>query len=131
MTELSRRDKATLWQRAADIEADRRPTGPSPEARLEAVAEAVEALHTELRRLQERYGVELWRLLELANMEPWLNKKELAYYYKCSTRTAERWVAEGIPHAQVAGAVKFKLSAAEPWLEDNGHLVRHGEWLRP
>jgi hypothetical protein len=33
-------------------------------------------------------------------------------------------MAEGMPHAKIAGRIKFKASEVETWLEQNGHLER-------
>jgi hypothetical protein len=56
--------------------------------------------------------------------EPWLTKRELAEHLKCSVRSIETALAEGMPHAVIFGRVKFRASEVEPWLEDHGHLRR-------
>lgn len=63
---------------------------------------------------------------ELVALEPWLDKKALAEYLGCSVRWIEYRRAEGMPHAMIAGRVKFKVSAVEPWLADHGYLRDEG-----
>ena len=61
---------------------------------------------------------------DLVHLEPWLDKKRLEEYLACS----ERWIVdrmrEGMPHAKIAGRIKFKASEVEPWLEENGYMER-------
>jgi hypothetical protein len=61
---------------------------------------------------------------DLLKLEPWLNKKGLEEYLACSERWIEGRMAEGMPHAKIAGRIKFKTSEVEPWLEENGHMER-------
>jgi hypothetical protein len=60
----------------------------------------------------------------LTRQEPWLDKRGLASHLACSVRSVETALAEGLPHAVIFGRVKFQVSAAEPWLEERGYLVR-------
>lgn len=66
-------------------------------------------------------------MTKLVALEPWLTKKELAKQLGCGVRYIEYRQAEGMPHAVIAGRVKFRQSEAEGWLEQHGHLVRCGE----
>jgi hypothetical protein len=63
----------------------------------------------------------------VVSLEPWLTKRQLADQLGCGVRFIEYRQAEGMPHALIAGRVKFRQSEAEAWLEEHGHLVRHGE----
>jgi hypothetical protein len=59
--------------------------------------------------------------------EPWLDKKEAAKFWACSPRRIEYAVQEGMPHAIIFGKVKLRISEAEPWLLQHGHLELRGE----
>ena len=63
----------------------------------------------------------------IAHLEPWLDKKGLAAHLGCGVRFLEYRLADGLPHAIIAGRVKFRASEAECWLEEHGHLERRGE----
>lgn len=60
---------------------------------------------------------------EILHLEPWLDKAGLAEFLgNCSERWIEYRMKEGMPHAMIAGRVKFKASAVEPWLAEHGHM---------
>jgi hypothetical protein len=61
---------------------------------------------------------------DVAHLEPWLAKAQLAEYLACSERWIEEKMAEGMPHAKIAGRIKFKVSEVEPWLEEKGYMER-------
>jgi hypothetical protein len=61
--------------------------------------------------------------------ERWLGKRDLAKHLSCSVRWIELRMAEGMPHALIAGRVKFRVSEAQPWLVEHGHIERRGEQL--
>jgi hypothetical protein len=61
---------------------------------------------------------------EVANREPWLDKKRLILHLSCSERWIEYRMEEGLPHARIAGRVKFRISEVERWLEQHGYLER-------
>lgn len=46
-----------------------------------------------------------------------LTKKQLAAYLRCSTKSVERRVSEGMPSFMVGGLRRFRLSDVEAWLE--------------
>jgi len=47
-------------------------------------------------------------------MEKLLDKKEVASYFKVSTKTIENWVEKkGLNETKVGGAVRFKISDVE------------------
>ena len=60
----------------------------------------------------------------LDGAEPWLDKRQLAAQFSCSVRWVERCMAEGAPHAHIAGKAKFRASEFERWLHVHGHI----EW---
>lgn len=62
----------------------------------------------------------------VVHLEPWLDKRALAAHLGCSVRWVEGRQAEGMPHAVIAGRIKFRASEVEPWLEERGHLERRG-----
>ena len=62
----------------------------------------------------------------MSTTEPWLDKRALAEHLSCSIRSIQTALADGMPHAIIFGRVKFRVSEVEPWLEDQGHLVRAG-----
>lgn len=64
--------------------------------------------------------------MTVATLEPWLDKKGLAAHLGCGVRWIETRMAEGLPHAMIAGRVKFRPSEVEPWLEQHGHIERRG-----
>lgn len=49
-------------------------------------------------------------------MEAWVTKKQLAGYFKFSTRWVEKRVCEGLPHAQFGAQKRFRISECEAWL---------------
>ena len=63
-------------------------------------------------------------MADLLYLEAWLDKHGLAEHLKCS----ERWIVsrmdDGMPHARIAGRVKFRASEVEAWLESHGYLER-------
>lgn len=61
-----------------------------------------------------------------AYLEPWLDKKGLADHLECSVRWIEKRQVEGMPHALIAGRIKFRASEVEPWLEVHGFMERRG-----
>jgi len=61
---------------------------------------------------------------DVAHLEPWLTKAQLAEYLACSERWIEIRMSEGMPYAKIAGRIKFKASEAEAWLERTGHMER-------
>jgi hypothetical protein len=61
---------------------------------------------------------------EVVYLEPWLGKNGLAEYLGCSERWIEYRMSEGMPHAMIAGRIKFRPSECERWLEQQGHLER-------
>lgn len=63
----------------------------------------------------------------MSALEPWLDKKAAAEFWACSQRSLDYAVKEGMPHAIVFGKVKFRVSEAEPWLEEHGRLLRRGD----
>ena len=63
--------------------------------------------------------------------EAWLTKRELADHLKCSVRSIETALAEGMPHAIIFRHVKVRVSEVEPWLEERGHLKRIGPHSDP
>jgi hypothetical protein len=56
--------------------------------------------------------------------ERWLDRRALAEHLGCSVRSVELRMADGMPCWKVMGRVKFRVSEVEPWLRDNGHIVR-------
>lgn len=64
--------------------------------------------------------------MTVAFLEPWLDKRHLAEHLDCSIRWIEGRMDQGMPHAVIAGRVKFRPSEVEPWLEAHGHLERRG-----
>lgn len=62
--------------------------------------------------------------VDVAHLEPWLDRQALAEYLGCSVRSVEQRMAEGMPVWKVMGRVKFKVSEVEPWLEENGYMER-------
>jgi hypothetical protein len=54
--------------------------------------------------------------------ECWLDKRHLAEYLDCSPRWVIARYEEGMPCKMIAGRLKFKVSEAEPWLEEHGHI---------
>lgn len=50
--------------------------------------------------------------------EPWVTPQRLADYFGVSTRTVQRWKAEGLPCLERRGVVRFRCSVAESWLRD-------------
>lgn len=61
---------------------------------------------------------------DLLQLEPWLDKAAMAEYLGCGERWLEYRAKEGMPHAVIAGRIKFRPSECEPWLEDRGHFER-------
>lgn len=64
--------------------------------------------------------------MTVAQLEPWLDKKALGEHLGCKVRWIEYRMAEGLPHAMIAGRVKFRASEAEVWLAEHGHIERRG-----
>ncbi|HMJ02278.1 MAG TPA: hypothetical protein VK506_05015 [Conexibacter sp.] len=64
---------------------------------------------------------------EFVKLEPWLDKAGLCAYLACSEKWIELRMTEGMPHARIAGRIKFRVSEVEPWLEARGHLERIGD----
>jgi hypothetical protein len=56
--------------------------------------------------------------------EPWLTKAAAAEFWGCSERSIELAMERGMPHARIFGRPKFRPSEVEPWLEENGLLIR-------
>lgn len=54
--------------------------------------------------------------------EPYLDKKGLAAFFRCSVRTIEVWVAAGAPIPLVAGSRIGRASEVEAWAKANGHF---------
>ena len=46
---------------------------------------------------------------------PLLSKKQLARHFRCSERTIERMVSQGLPSEMIEGARYFRLQAATEW----------------
>jgi hypothetical protein len=61
---------------------------------------------------------------DVVRLEPWLAKAQLAEYLACSERWIEVRMTEGMPHARIAGRIKFRASDVERWLEENGYMER-------
>lgn len=66
-------------------------------------------------------------MTDLARLEPWLDKRGLAAYLGCSYRFVEERKRDGMPHAIIAGRLKFRPSEVEPWLQAHGYFQRGGE----
>lgn len=64
---------------------------------------------------------------ELVQLEPWLDKRGMCDYLKCSPRWLADRMVEGLPRARIAGRVKFRASECERWLAERGHLEREGD----
>lgn len=62
---------------------------------------------------------------DVVALEPWIDRRGLADYLGCSVRWLEDRQKDGIPHAILAGRIKYKVSRVEPWLEANGYLKVH------
>lgn len=58
--------------------------------------------------------------------EAWLDKRGLASHFACGVRWIEERMAEGMPHARIAGKAKFRVSEAEAWLGEHGFIERRG-----
>jgi hypothetical protein len=63
----------------------------------------------------------------VAALEPWKDKRELADHLGCSPRWISYRAAEGMPHSIIAGRVKYKVSLVEPWLEARGLITHKGD----
>lgn len=87
-------------------------------AERELVLDRLEAIERQLAGLGERLAV--------AQLEPWLTKRQLADHLAVSTRWLDARVAEGMPHRPIAGANKFQLTAAESWLIRHGYIEESG-----
>lgn len=57
----------------------------------------------------------------------WLDKRQFAERLSCSVRWIGYRLAEGMPHARIAGRVKFDPALAERWLEEHGYIDRRGD----
>jgi hypothetical protein len=62
----------------------------------------------------------------VAQLEPWLTKKQLAERLGCGIRFLGYRMTEGLPHP-IAGRMKFRQSEAEAWLEAHGHPEHKGD----
>jgi hypothetical protein len=73
-------------------------------------------------------GEFMWRqtrpLIDAPESERWLDKRALAAHYSVSVRTVEEWQHDGMPHAVIAGRVKYHASEAERWLTEQGLIER-------
>lgn len=61
------------------------------------------------------------------HLERWLGKRDMADHLGCGVRWLELRMADGMPHALIAGRVKMRVSEVTPWLEEHGHLERRGD----
>lgn len=66
-------------------------------------------------------------MADVGYLEPWLDKRALAAHLGCSVSFVEKRMADGMPHAVIAGRCKFRASQIEPWLEQHGHLQQRGD----
>lgn len=66
-------------------------------------------------------------MAEIVHLEPWLGKAALAKHLDCGVRWIELRQAEGMPHAIIAGRIKYRVSEVEPWLEARGYIERRGD----
>lgn len=57
----------------------------------------------------------------------WHDKTMIADHFVSSVSWIEKRMAEGMPHAVIAGRPKFKPAECEPWLEEHGYLVWKGD----
>ena len=64
---------------------------------------------------------------KVAQLEPWLTKRQLAEQLAVSPRWLDARVAEGMPRRLIAEAHKFRVSEVERWLKRNGYLEEAGE----
>jgi len=48
---------------------------------------------------------------------PWLRETEAAAYARVSTRTIQRWMANGLPHYAVGGIVLFRSKDLDRYVE--------------
>ena len=64
--------------------------------------------------------------MTVTHLDPWLDKRGLADHLGCGVRWIEYRAAEGMPHAVIAGRVKFRAGEVEEWLEARDLLVRRG-----
>lgn len=56
--------------------------------------------------------------------EPYLSKQALAEHYAMSVRWVEKRIADGLPVADYMDKrPRFRLSEADAWLRENGHLA--------
>lgn len=58
------------------------------------------------------------RIARRPELECWITTRELADYLGFSTKWVSRRVAEGMPHTQMGGRLRFKASQVEAWLAD-------------
>jgi hypothetical protein len=65
--------------------------------------------------------------VEVATLEPWLDKKGIAEHFACSVRWIERRMEDGMPHAHIAGRAKFRVSEVGRWLDAHVEITRKGE----
>jgi hypothetical protein len=54
--------------------------------------------------------------------EPWIDKRALASCLGFSKRWVEQRTSEGMPSRLMGGQRRYRLSVAESWLRENGHL---------
>ena len=60
--------------------------------------------------------------MTISQLEPYLDKRELAAHYGVGVRTVERWLQEGMHSAKIVGKRKFRLSVVDPWLRRAGYI---------
>ena len=53
----------------------------------------------------------------MADLEPWLTRKQLAAHLGFSVRWVDLRVRDGMPSLKMRGERRFKASAVERWLE--------------
>jgi phage terminase Nu1 subunit (DNA packaging protein) len=49
--------------------------------------------------------------------EPWVRASRIAEHFGVSTRTVQRWRAEGAPCLVIGGSVRYRISVVETWWE--------------
>lgn len=54
----------------------------------------------------------------MSHQGPVLTKQQLAVYLRCSTKTIERRMREGMPSFKVGGLRRFRLDLVEDWLAE-------------
>lgn len=77
---------------------------------------------------ESRLAPLLERMLDIERLrEPWLDKHQFAEHLSSSPRWVVAREEEGMPSAMIAGKLKFKVSEAEPWLQEHGHINRRND----